>query len=55
MTKYIIYQGDEFTPAFKISSFDTREEADAELKKTQEESIVHDMFTCFWVKEEDVK
>ena len=52
MKEYNIYQCDEFTPAFKIATFNTREEADIELGKIQEESIKYDMFTCFYIKEE---
>ena len=52
MKEYNIYQCDEFTPAFKIATFDTKEEADIELEKIQEESIKHDMFTYFYIREE---
>jgi len=50
--KFNIYQVDEFTPPFKISSFDTKEEADIELEKIEKESSVYDDFTCFYIQGE---
>lgn len=50
--KYNIYQADQFTPEFLIATFNTKEEAEKELNRIEKESIVHDMFTFFWIKQE---
>ena len=50
-----IYQVDEFTPEVKIASYDTEEEANIELEKIEKESIKYDMFTCFFIKKENIE
>lgn len=49
--QYVIYQGDEFTPAQKIATFDNKNEADEELERIQNESCKVDDFTCFYMEE----
>lgn len=53
--KYNIYQVDEFTPAFKIGSYDTEEEANIELEKIEKESSLVDEYTCFFIKKENIE
>ncbi|OCL83711.1 YopX protein [Aliarcobacter thereius] len=52
VNKFNIYQYDEFTPPFKIASFDNLNAAKEELEKIQDNSIKHDAYTCFCIKEE---
>ena len=51
MKKFKLYQADEFSPEFVKESFDTKEEAEQRLEELEKESIKHDMFTCFFIKE----
>ncbi len=53
--EYNIYQCDEFTPEFKIASFDNKEQAEENLSSTIKESAQHDEFTCFFIKEENIE
>lgn len=55
MKEYNIYQADQFTPEVIIATYNDKEEAELELSKIQKESIKHDMFTCFYIKEEFLK
>lgn len=50
--RYVIHQVDEFTPAQKIATFDTKNEAEKELEKIENESTKIDEFTCFYISEE---
>ena len=49
--QYVIYQGDEFTPAQNIATFDNKNEAEEELERIQNESCKVDDFTCFYMEE----
>ena len=51
--KYDVYQGDRFTPAVKIASFENQYEAENYRDKAENESIKHDAYTCFFIKEND--
>lgn len=53
--QYVIHQVDEFTPAQKIATFDTKNEAEKELDKIENESTKIDEFTCFYISEEKGK
>lgn len=53
MKEYNIYQGDEFTPMFKILSFDNKIDAEKYLNDTIKESVVYDEYTCFYLEEEN--
>lgn len=52
MNKYIVYSADEFTPPQVINSFDTKEEAEEEVTKLTNESIMYDEFTIFYYEEQ---
>lgn len=49
--KYVVYQGDGFAPAVEIASFEDNDKAEAYRDKAENESIKHDEFTCFFIKE----
>jgi hypothetical protein len=52
MKNFNLYQVDEFSPEFVKESFDNKEEAVERLNELEEESVKHDMFSCFYIKEE---
>lgn len=49
--KYDVYQGDRFTLAVKIASFETKLEAENYRDKAENESIKYDAYTCFYIEE----
>lgn len=50
MEKYAICQGDRFSSHFEISKHKTKEDAEKELKRIEQESLKYDCFTCFYIK-----
>lgn len=53
MKKFNLYQADEFSPEFIKETFDLKEDAEKRLLELEKESLKHDCFTCFYLKEED--